>query len=314
MKLALFDDFRLGLVTDRGVVDASSAVRDLAQLRPGDLMNELIEHFDDFRPGLAGLADEGNAVPMDKVRLRAPLPQPRNIVCMAVNYMENGTRSERPALSAFPKSPNAILGPEETMVLPDVEALVFEGEAELALVVGKHASHVPAGQAYDYIFGYVNFIDGSARMAHPTLSVFYEQKSRDTFAPIGPYIVTADEVEHPQARQVRLWVNGVLKQEFSTADMGNSIPSCIEWVTSVHALEPGDILATGTNHLGLGAFQDGDVVELENEGLGRLRIHVKDELRRTWSRQTRQERAMAGAEARATMAPQLTGKYSNVRG
>ena len=116
-------------------------------------------------------------------------------------------------------------------------------------------------------------------------------KSRDTFAPIGPYIVTADEIPDPHKLQIKLWINGVLKQNFNTDDMAHKIPRCIEWVTSIHTLEPGDILATGTNHRGLNAFQDGDMVELETEGLGRLRINVRDELKRTWARETRLERA-----------------------
>ena len=93
-------------------------------------------------------------------------------------------------------------------------------------------------------------------------------KSRDTFAPIGPYIVTADEIRDPHKLQVKLTVNGVVKQNFNTDDMAHQIPRCIEWVSSIHTLEPGDILATGTNHRGLNAFMDGDVVELGIEGLG----------------------------------------------
>ena len=132
-------------------------------------------------------------------------------------------------------------------------------------------------------------------------------KSRATFAPIGPYIVTADEVKDPQKLQIKLWVNGVLKQNFNTDDMAHKIPRCIEWVSSIHALEPGDIIATGTNHRGLSCFQDGDKVDLEVEGMGRLTIGVKDELKRTWSRETRSEREQRGLTG---LTPQLTGKYT----
>jgi 2-keto-4-pentenoate hydratase/2-oxohepta-3-ene-1,7-dioic acid hydratase in catechol pathway len=133
-------------------------------------------------------------------------------------------------------------------------------------------------------------------------------KSRDTFAPMGPYIVTADEIRDPHQLQVRLWVNGVLKQNFNTSDMAHKIPRCIEWVSSIHSLEPGDVLATGTNHRGLSSFQDGDVVELESDGLGRLRFHVRDELKRTWGRETRLDMANKGSKEITT--PQLTGKYA----
>jgi 2-keto-4-pentenoate hydratase/2-oxohepta-3-ene-1,7-dioic acid hydratase in catechol pathway len=203
------------------------------------------------------------------------------------------------------------------MVLPDVPATVFEGEAELALVIGKRAANVPAADAMSYVFGYTNFIDGSARGLLPAGNTFYQVKSRETFAPIGPYLVTADEITDPQKLQIRLWVNGVLKQNFNTDDMAHNIPRCIEWVSSIHTLEPGDILATGTNHRGLNAFHDGDVVELETEGLGRLRIHVRDDLKRTWSRDTRlegsQKLAAAGEKPPLTgvLAKQLTGKYAS---
>ena len=135
-------------------------------------------------------------------------------------------------------------------------------------------------------------------------------KSRDTFAPMGPYIVTADEISEPQRLQIRLWVNGEIKQNFNTSDMAHQIPRCIEWVSSIHTLEPGDILATGTNHRGLNAFQDGDLVELETEGLGRLHVRVRDDLKRTWAQETRLDRQQKGLEGQT---PQLTGKYTPVR-
>jgi 2-keto-4-pentenoate hydratase/2-oxohepta-3-ene-1,7-dioic acid hydratase in catechol pathway len=132
-------------------------------------------------------------------------------------------------------------------------------------------------------------------------------KSRDTFAPMGPYIVTADEIRDPHNLQIRLWVNGQLKQNFNTSDMAHKIPRCIEWISSIHTLEPGDVLATGTNHGGLSAFQDGDRIELETEGLGRLHIKVRDDLKRTWARETRLDRQQKKLEGQT---PQLTGKHA----
>ncbi|MFZ0073570.1 MAG: fumarylacetoacetate hydrolase family protein, partial [Xanthobacteraceae bacterium] len=136
---------------------------------------------------------------------------------------------------------------------------------------------------------------------------FYQTKSRETFAPIGPYLVTADEIPDPHKLQVKLWVNGTLKQDFTTADMANKIPRCIEWVSSIHHLDPGDIIATGTNHGGLNPFMDGDTVEIETAGLGRLKFSVRDDLKRTWARDTRLERHR---QKLPTITPQLTGKYA----
>jgi 2-keto-4-pentenoate hydratase/2-oxohepta-3-ene-1,7-dioic acid hydratase in catechol pathway len=308
MKLAYFDDYRLGVVTGDTVVDVSGLVKDIPHTGPHNLISGLIERFADYRPRLEEAASAGGSVPLSQVKIRPPLPKPVNIECMAVNYMEDGTLKEPAPINGFHKSPSAVIGHGDTMVLPDVPAGIFEGEAELAVVIGTRASHVRAADAMDYVFGYTNFIDGSARALPPPGNVFYQMKSRDTFAPIGPYLVTKDEIRDPQKLQVRLWVNGTLKQNFNTDDMAHDIRRCIEWVTSIHTLEPGDILATGTNHRGLSAFQDGDVVELESEGVGRLRIDVRDTLKRTWARDTRFEHKQKGLEGAFT--PQLTGKYA----
>src|SRR5262249_41433575 len=241
--------------------------------------------FSDYRPRLAEAVARGKGVALASVKLRPPLPRPINIDCMAVNYMEDGTLKEPAPINAFHKSPGAVIGQDDTMVLPDVPATIFEGEAELAVVIGKRASRVSAANAMSHVFGYVNFIDGSARGLPPPGNVFYQMKSRDTFAPIGPYLVTADEIADPHNLQIRLWVNGVLTQTFNTSDMAHKIPRCIEWASAIHTLEPGDLLATGTNHRGLSGFQDGDLVELETAGIGRLRIRVRADLNRTWSRE-----------------------------
>ena len=303
MKLLFFDDFKLGVLKGDTVVDVSDVVRDIPNLEPQDLIVGLIERFDQYKGRLQEAAERGQGRPVGSVRIRPPLPRPNNIACMAVNYMEDGTRDAPAPINAFNKSPNAVIGDGDTMVLPDIPATIFEGEAELALVIGKRASQVKADDAMSYVFGYVNFIDGSAR----GVPAFYQMKSRETFAPIGPYLVTADEVPDPQTLQVRLWVNDELKQNFNTDDMAHKISRCIEWISSIHTLEPGDILATGTNHRGLSAFQDGDRVELEVEGLGRLHIDVQDTLKRTWGRETRLDRQEKGQEGTT---PQLTGKYA----
>jgi 2-keto-4-pentenoate hydratase/2-oxohepta-3-ene-1,7-dioic acid hydratase in catechol pathway len=311
MKLMYFDDYKLGVIKGDTVVDVSSVAKDIAHTGPHDLINGVIERFAEYRPRLEEAKTRGKGVPLADVKIRPPLPRPVNIDCMAVNYMEDGTRTEPAPINAFHKSPNAVIGPEDTMVLPDVPASIFEGEAEVAVVIGKRAKDVKAADALSHVFGYVNFVDGSARGLPPPGNVFYQMKSRDTFAPLGPYIVTADEIRDPHQLQVRLWVNGVLKQNFNTSDMAHKIPRCIEWVSSIHTLEPGDVLATGTNHRGLSSFQDGDVVELESDGLGRLRFYVRDELKRTWGRETRLDIANKGGKEVTT--PQLTGKYAAPR-
>jgi 2-keto-4-pentenoate hydratase/2-oxohepta-3-ene-1,7-dioic acid hydratase in catechol pathway len=307
MKLLFFDDFKLGVVKGDTVVDVSQWVGDIPHTGPHNLISGLIERFGDYRGALERAANTGTGTPISKVRIRPPLPRPVNIDCMAVNYMEDGTRQEPAPINAFHKSPGCVIGDGDTMILPDVPATIFEGEAELALVIGKRAANVPAAKAMEYVFGYLNFIDGSARGLPPSGNTFYQMKSRDTFGPMGPYIVTADEIKDPHNLQVRLWNNGTLMQNYNSSDMAHKIPRCIEWVTSIHPLEPGDVLAMGTNHRGLNPFQDGDLIEIETEPLGRLRFKIRDDLKRTWARETRLQCHEKGLEGHT---PQLTGKYA----
>lgn len=307
MKLLFFDEFRLGVLKGDAVVDLSDLVEDLSAFGPQHQIRWLIEHFEEQRGRIEDLVASRDGVPVAQVRIRPPLPRPGNIDCMAVNYMEDGTRSEPAPINAFMKPSASVIGDGDTMVLPDVPATIFEGEAEMALVIGKRASHVRAADAMEYIFGYVNFIDGSARGIPPAGNSFYQMKSYDTFAPIGPYLVTADEVSDPQHLQVRLWNNGKLQQNFNTDDMAHQIARCVEFVSSIHTLEPGDIIPTGTNHRGLNPFQDGDRIELETEGLGRLHVTVRDDLKRSWVRETRLEREERGLSGPT---PQVSGKYA----
>lgn len=305
MKLAFFDDFKLGVVKGDRIVDVSAAVADVPHTGPGDLLSGVIARWDSCKGKIEAAAAAGAGVPLAGVRIRPPVPKPGNIVCMAVNYMENGTLPQKPQINAFHKAATAVIGPGDTMVLPDEPATIFEGEAELGLVISKRADNVSAANAMDHVFGYMNFIDGSARGL--ASAGFFAMKSRATFCPIGPFLVTKDEVPDPQNLPVKLWVNGECKQDFNTNDMAHNIARCIEWVSSVHVLEPGDILATGTNHRGLSSFMDGDVVELEVQGLGRLKFNVRDDLKRTWLRETRQDRKEKGQDGPT---PQVSGKYA----
>src|SRR5262245_41178774 len=143
MKLLFFDDFKLGVVKGDNVVDVSQLVREIAHTGPHNLISGLIEGFADYRSALDKAAAAGTGVSLSSVRIRPPLPRPVNIDAMAVNYMEDGTRKEPAPINAFHKSPGCVIGDNDTMILPDVPATIFEGEAELALVIGKRADTVP---------------------------------------------------------------------------------------------------------------------------------------------------------------------------
>jgi 2-keto-4-pentenoate hydratase/2-oxohepta-3-ene-1,7-dioic acid hydratase in catechol pathway len=308
VKLCYFNDYRLGVVKGDQVVDITDAVKDIPHLHAANLIIGLIKRWDSYKAKVEKAAAAGKGVALSGVRLRAPVPRPGNIDCMAVNYMEDGTLKEKPMINAFHKASNAIIGNGDTMILPDAPASVFEGEAELALVIGKRATRVPASEAMKHIFGYTCFIDGSARGLPPPGNVFFQMKSRDTFAPTGPWIVTADEIADPMNLNITLTNNGAVMQKFNTNDMAHNIPRCIEWLSSIHTLEPGDIVATGTNHRGLNPFMDGDKIELTVEKVGTLKFNVKDEHKRTWARITRLQHKESGKEGPHT--PQTAGKYA----
>jgi 2-keto-4-pentenoate hydratase/2-oxohepta-3-ene-1,7-dioic acid hydratase in catechol pathway len=308
MRLLYADEFRLCVLARDQAIDISDLVRDLPHRGPEDLMAALIADFDRYRAKIEAHVETAEGKSIGSVRVRAPIPRPRNMVCMARNYMESGTLKEPEAINAFHKAPGAVIGPGDVMVLPDAPASNFECEAEVAVIIGKRATNVTEAEAMDHVFGYVPFIDGSARGLPPDRNVFFQAKSRDTFAPMGPWIVTADEVADPYDIPIKLWVNGVLKQDFNTSDMGHNIARCIAWASSIHTLQPGDVLATGTNHRGLSSVQDGDLIELECGGIGRIAITIRDDLKRRWPRETRLERQEKGLPP---LPPQESGKYAS---
>ena len=273
MKIVFFDEFKLGVLKGDSVVDVSRVVQDIPHLGPQDIIRGVIERWGEFRPRLEAAAAQERGVPLDRVRIRPPLPKPTNIVCMAVNYMEDGTRSEPAPINAFLKSPSAIIGDGDTMVLPDVPATIFEGEAEMAVIIGKRASHVSAANAMSYVFGYTNFIDGSARGLLPPGNTFYQMKSRDTFAPLGPWLVTADEIADPNNLDLSIRVNGEVKQDSNTRYLVYNVERLIEFGSAMYTLHPGDVIMTGTP-AGVSPVKPGDTLHAYVQGVGEGDIRI----------------------------------------
>jgi len=288
MKLVLFgDDYKLGVLQGENVIDVSQITQDIRYFSPQEMMNIIIGNFDKYRSQIEAITSNGGGTPRSQLRLRAPLPEPPRLVCMAGNYMESGTRTEAGAISAFNKSSSSVIGNGDTVILPDAPATVFEHEAELGIVIGKKATQVKAADAFSHIFGYLNFVDVSCRgIGRPGADNFFIGKSWHTFGPMGPALVTSDEVAEPQNLPIRLWVQGELRQDYNTSDMAHKIPAMIEWVTSITTLEPGDVIACGTNHRGLGPLQDGDVMEIEIADFGKMTNSVTDSQKRVWVRET----------------------------
>ena len=305
MKLLLFDDYRLGVLNKEGkVVDVSSNIENFNDMPPNRRVVEVINNWSKYQPVFSNSIENDDGSDLAGHKILPPLPKPGKMVCMAVNYMENGTRSEPAPINAFLKSSNSVIGEGDTIMMSEQDAIVFEHEAELALIIGKQAKNANSADWRDYIFGYMNFIDVSSRgLGAPPMDSFFAMKSPHTSAPMGPFIVTADEIPDPLNLDVKLWVNGKIRQEYHTSDMAHKIPRCIEWASSITKLNPGDIVPTGTNHRGLGPIHDGDKIEMEIENLGKLTVFVKDPLKRKWADETRLERQERGEEV--TMAPRI---------
>jgi 2-keto-4-pentenoate hydratase/2-oxohepta-3-ene-1,7-dioic acid hydratase in catechol pathway len=303
MKLALFNDYRLGVLQGNRVVDAMEALAGLQFRKPQDLIEEVITRWDALKPKIEAATRGKEGVALEGVRLRPPVPKPSKIVCAAVNYLEFGQR-EPAVLDAFLKSPTAVIGSCDTCELPPAPASVFHHEPELALVIGKTATKVSQDEAMSYIFGYCNFLDMSARGLRGAVgNSFFLGKCWDTFAPMGPALVTADEIADPQNLQIRLWNNDEPRHDFPTSDMAHSIRELISEYSKITTLEPGDVIATGVNHQQIGAVQNGDLLRMEIKELGpALVVRISDPMKREWPRGIDTDmaaRVVAGAPRRA---------------
>jgi 2-keto-4-pentenoate hydratase/2-oxohepta-3-ene-1,7-dioic acid hydratase in catechol pathway len=289
MKLVLFQSSDRGepvpgLLTGRGVVNAADLVENGPT--PQSTMQNLIDGFDTLRPSLERRATEGEAVPLEAVRLRAPLPRPGKILCCIANYWEHAQREARP-LNMFLKNPEAVVGPGDTIVLPEfTEPWIFMHEAELALVIKGPAKKVRQADWRSWVFGYTCLIDVSARGEgrRTWKAGSWLGKSFDTFAPIGPCIATADDIPEPNDLVVRFWNDGQLRHNYNTDDMEHRVPELVEFASTIMTLNTGDLIACGTNHEGLGALQDGETVEIEIERIGHMSLNVADPLKRSWER------------------------------
>ncbi len=283
MKFVMYNDNRPGILTGLGVID-------IGDLCPGDgqaAMVHLITNYEALRSRLEARAAEGS--PVAGAQLQAPLPSPNKILCMGGNFREFGAREPSP-MWGFTKRLHSILSPGGTVTLPDVDANIFHHEAELVLVFGKGGKDIPASEAMDYVFGYTAGVDVSARMPGgsggrvPNTLPIAEHKSHPTFCPLGPCIVTRDEIADPERLQITLSVDGELRVNYNTDDLAHSIAESIEYVAGIEEITPGDVLFMGTNHQGLGAMQDEDTIEIDVEGVGGFNFTVSDPLGRRWPR------------------------------
>lgn len=297
------DEERLGVWTERGVVDVAAVARAshcaepevfadvLTFLRVGERARSRLAHLVDWAHRHQ---DAGHLLVANEVRLLAPIPRPPKILCLAGNYAEHWREGEKEAPPKANHTPEVFIKPATTIVGPDAEIRLpgpicstVDYEGELAVVIGRSAKNVSVDDALAYVAGYANFNDISGRRL--TIGIPREPTARagwfdwlngkwfDTFGPLGPFLVL-DEVVDPQSLSIQTRVNGEVRQNATTADMIFSIAETISWISQFLTLEPGDVIATGTPS-GVGSpngifLKAGDAVEVEVAGLGILKNTV----------------------------------------
>jgi 2-keto-4-pentenoate hydratase/2-oxohepta-3-ene-1,7-dioic acid hydratase in catechol pathway len=309
MKLASFSTtaipkVRIGIVQDNEIIDVDLAARAL-NIIPHEQMLDLLEHFGQGMRELNAILDKaggrrfsevktftdiGAVHNLSDIQLAAPIPRPRkNIMCLGWNYAEHaketalirGQETKAPEYPViFTKAPTTVNSPYGNIIIDPHVSVEIDWEAELAVIIGNGGKNISEEDAMSHVFGYTALNDVTARDLQSRHKQFFKGKSVDGYCPMGPWIVTADEIKDPQQLVVRLRVNGITKQDGNTSMMVFPIHTIIATLSIGMTLEPGDIIATGTPS-GVGFARNppeflkvGDVMETEVEGIGILRNFV----------------------------------------
>ncbi len=279
--------------------------RDERGLHVGALRDTIVVPLDSVAPEMLALIDGGapaleaaraaleagrGARRLAEVRLLAPIPRPRqDVICLGMNYVAHAIESDRargrePKLPEYPvfftKAVTSVCGPDDDIPLDPRVTTQLDYEVELAFIIGRAGKDISAADAPGYMFGYTILNDVSARDLQMRHQQFIKGKSLDRTCPLGPWIVTADEIPDPAALGLRLRVNGELRQDSTVADLIFNIPTIIEFLSLGQTLEPGVIVSTGTpSGVGMGRnppayLRPGDVMEAEIDRIGVLRNRV----------------------------------------
>jgi 2-keto-4-pentenoate hydratase/2-oxohepta-3-ene-1,7-dioic acid hydratase in catechol pathway len=272
------------LVTDDGprlatAVDGGYARLDALLPDAPTTLDELLNQPNGWLAKIAA-ADLGGGHLEVGAELAAPFAEPRAVIAIGLNYHDHCREFGTPPPVqpiVFVKLPATVVGPTADVTWNTSITTQVDWEAELGVVIGREARNVDPTSADDFIFGYTAINDVTARDVQRSEQQWVRAKSLDTFCPIGPVVVTRDELDPAGGLAIRSWVNGTLMQESSTVEMIFGVRELVSYLSHSFTLRPGDVIATGTP-LGVGAFRtppiwlgDGDVVEVEIEGIGRLR-------------------------------------------
>ncbi len=282
MRLVTYDD---GKGTHLGVVRGDQVI--ILDHIAVDMLSLIDAGPDALERAAEAMQHAASTVALSSVRLLAPIPRPRqNIICLGMNYVAHAIESDRargrePKLPEFPvfftKIASSVCAPDDEIPLDPKVTAQLDYEVELAFVVGKTCKNIAREQAYDVIFGYTILNDISARDLQNRHQQFFKGKSLDKTCPIGPWIVTADEISNPAGLGLRLRLNGDTRQSSNTSDLIFDIPAIMEFLTLGQTVEAGTIISTGTpSGVGMGRtppeyMRPGDVVEAEIDEIGVLR-------------------------------------------
>ena len=281
MKLCTFsqvDGHRLGIVLDDGVVDLADAAPDL----PREMTALLAGGDAALRRAASVAAAVRRRLPLEKLRLAAPILRPPKFLAIGLNYADHiaETGREKPTLpTVFNKQSTCVVGPGDDVHLPRASSkLDYEGE--LAFVIGRRCRHVPRERAHEAIAGYLVANDVTVRDWQARVPTWTMGKSFDTHGPLGPWLTTRDEIGEPHGLRLRTWVNGELRQDSNTKHLIFDCFALVEHLSTAFTLEPGDVVSTGTPS-GVGVAMKpprylvaGDVVRIEIDGLGTLENRV----------------------------------------
>mgnify|MGYP000843925528 CR=1 FL=1 len=272
MKLIRFDGGRIG-VTDGNKVADVTRYCGTSEEWPPVAMNRLIRDFEVLREELKKALEEQGNIDFSQVRLETPVPWPNKLLAFPVNYHDHATEMASTGLANiqgfFLKANSSLSGAGEPIELPDLPGRPVHHECELGVVIGKAGRQIPVEHALEHVFGYACLIDVTVRGREERVM----RKSYDTFTPVGPWIVTADEIGDPGALDMKLWVGDELRQHANTRDLIVSLPEMIAVASSAATLHPGDIIATGTP-AGVGPIEDGDSVRIAIERVGEMTVRV----------------------------------------
>jgi 2-keto-4-pentenoate hydratase/2-oxohepta-3-ene-1,7-dioic acid hydratase in catechol pathway len=287
MQLARFDDQRLGVVLDDEIADVTAVVDQLPLRRwPFPAGDELIRHLDALRPAIEALLPKAPRLPLAGRKLLSPVANPGKVIAAPVNYRKHIEESRADAgihfgnevsaidrYALFLKANSSVVGAGEGIQVhhdPEATGRRTDHEVELALVIGRETRHISEQDALSCVAGYLIGLDITIRGTEDRSW----RKSLDSFTVLGPWLVTADAFGNPESVDLRIAVNGQVKQDANTRDLIWSVRRCIAMASSAYTLHPGDVILTGTPE-GVGPIAHGDLLDAFIEGIGPMQVAVR---------------------------------------